>query len=183
VQRLIPILNTCKSYLDDLEKCLKETLDESEVIKSASQAENVGGQAFTYCCVFKTSNNNVLSRDGVFKLCGSYMQAKNKSIKVDFDRPDYVLLIHVICNICYVSFLKNYFDYRKYNLIEMGSKFNSDKMTQSKSEEKKEANKPATTTIQQEEGDKKKEEEIVTKEEKKEETESAENKTDQNITQ
>ncbi|CAF0728714.1 unnamed protein product [Brachionus calyciflorus] len=122
VQRFLPILNTCKSYLDDLDKCLKSTLDDLEVIKSS--VEGPDAKSFKYCCVFKTSNNNVLSRDEVFKLVGGYMQSKNKQNKVDFDNPDYVVIINVICNLCFVSFVGNYFQYRKYNLIEMGTKFN-----------------------------------------------------------
>ncbi len=50
------------------------------------------------------------------------MHSVNKKIKVDFDQPDYVIMIHVICNICFIGFLRNYFEYRKYNLIEMGVK-------------------------------------------------------------
>lgn len=125
VQRLVPVINTCKAYAEDIEKCLKVTLDELDAIKASDSSSNGDENAkpFKYCCVFKTSNNNNLSRDTIFKLVGSYMQSKNKSIKVDFDQPDYVLVIHVICNLAYVSFLRNYFDYRKYNLVEMGAKF------------------------------------------------------------
>lgn len=87
---------------------------------------------FTYCCVFKTSNNNQVSRDTVFKLAGVYMQGKNRANKVEFDNPDYVLHVHVICNICFVSFLPKYFDFRKYNLIEMGCKFLPSKQIEKK---------------------------------------------------
>lgn len=53
------------------------------------------------------------------------MQSKNRANKVEFDEPDYVLLIHVICNMCFLSFVPKYFEFRKYNLVEMGCKFNA----------------------------------------------------------
>lgn len=152
MQRFLPVLSTCKSYLDDLEKCIKVTLDELDVIKQSVDGVP-DSKPFKYCCVFKTSNNNVLSRDEAFKVVGAYMQSKNKLNKVDFDNPDYVLLINVICNLCFVSFVENYFQYRKYNLIEMGAKFNkkeSDKKNVKENEDKKEANELLEKKVEEE---------------------------------
>ncbi|RNA09854.1 THUMP domain-containing 1 [Brachionus plicatilis] len=134
VQRFLPVLNTCRSYLEDLETCLISTLDELDPIKSCSETE-AESKPFKYCCVFKTSNNNVLSRDLVFTKIGAYLQSKNKQNKVDFDNPDYVIIINVICNLCYISFVDKYFENKKYNLIEMGAKFNkTEKVTLAKIE-------------------------------------------------
>jgi hypothetical protein len=64
-------------------------------------------------------------------MIGTYLQSKNKLNKVNFDAPDYVILIHVICNMCFISFVKNFFQYKKYNLVEQGNKFNENKNIQS----------------------------------------------------
>lgn len=129
------MLNTCKSYLEDLENCLSTTLGELDPIKTSSEAiEN--SKPFKYCCVFKSSNNNVISREDVFKLVGNYFQSKNKNNKVDFDNPDYVILINVICNLCYISFVDRFFEFRKYNLIEMGAKFSKMEKTSSNTQDK-----------------------------------------------
>lgn len=129
----MPVLNTCKAYPEDIEKCFKETLDRIECVqKSDTTLHGDQSVPFTYCCVLKTSNNNQVSRDTVFKLAGVYMQGKNRANKVEFDNPDYVLHVHVICSICFVSFLPKYFDYRKYNLIEMGCKFLPSKQIEKK---------------------------------------------------
>lgn len=144
VQRLLPVLNTCKAHLDEIEKCLKITLDNLDVFKDDKPP-------IKYSCIFKASNNGSLSREDIFKITGSYFQSKNKLNKVDFDSPDHVLLINVICNVCFISFVENYFKYRKYNLIEMGAKYtgvSSQKKTE-KSEEKNkniEDSQPASTT-------------------------------------
>ena len=116
----MPVLNTCKAHLEDIEKCITSNLDNHDAIK-ACQGE--AQTPFTYCFMFKASNNASISRESVFKFAGAYVQSKNKSNKVDFDAPEYVLFIQIICNICYISFMRNYFKYRKYNLIEMGSKY------------------------------------------------------------
>ncbi len=140
----MPILNTCKAYLDDIEKCVKTTFDELDEIKNANESVH-GEQAksFKYSCIFKTSNNGTLSRDEIFKSVGNYLHSINKQIKVDFDQPDYVIMIHVICNICFIGFLRNYFEYRKYNLIEMGVKV-SDQLVKGN----KQSLPPPTTTIE-----------------------------------
>jgi len=108
---------------------VKATFDELNEIKNAN--ESIHGEeakSFKYSCIFKTSNNGTLSRDEIFKSVGNYLHSINKKIKVDFDQPDYVIMIHVICNICFIGFLRNYFEYRKYNLIEMGVKVVSDQL-------------------------------------------------------
>ena len=117
---------TCKSFLEDIDTCIKSTLDTLDEIKQSdsSLGEEIA-KPFTYCCIYKSSNNGSLSRDDIFKLVGAFLQSKNKSNKVDFDKPNFVLVINVICNICYLSFVKNYFEYKRYNLVEHGAKFNA----------------------------------------------------------
>ncbi len=114
-------MNTCKAHLQEIEKCIKETLD--NYLKTNKPSD----ETYKYFCIFKSSNNSSLSRDQIFKIGTDYFQSLNKLNKVDFINPDYVLFIQVICNICYVSLLENYFNYKKYNLIEMGCKYETNK--------------------------------------------------------
>ena len=115
IQRLLPIANTCKAHLDDIEKCMIKTLECFPCL-----AEPV-----KYCVVFKTSNNSSIKRDDVFRMVGTHFQNLNPGNKVNFDAPEYVLILTVICKMCFVSFVKNYFEYKKYNFTEHGSKFNA----------------------------------------------------------
>ena len=111
--------------------------------KSASEIDSI---PFKYCCIYKSSNNTSLSRDSIFKMIGTYLQSKNKSNKVDFDKPDYVILIQVICNMCFISMVRNYFDYKKYNLVEQGNKFNEKINTQPQQQQQQQI---STVEIQQ----------------------------------
>lgn len=123
IMRLLPIMNTCKAHLEDIQKCMVKTLDQSEVIRNCLSELGENAKAFKYCCVFKTSNNSSIKREDVFRIVGTYFHEKNQANKVDFDAPEYVLIIQIICKMCFVSLVKNYFEYKKYNFVEQGSKF------------------------------------------------------------
>jgi tRNA acetyltransferase TAN1 len=125
LQRFVPILNTCKAYNEDIERCVEQLFDKIYDSK----------ETIKYTCMFKSSNNSTLKRDDVIKIVNSYFQGKNSQNKVDFDQPDFVILIQVIRNICFISYLKEYFVYRKYNLVEMGIKYSTEQaVTENKNE-------------------------------------------------
>lgn len=115
IQRLLPIANTCKAFLDDIEKCMKTTLEGFDCLSKPVK----------YCCVYKTSNNSSIKREDVFRMVGTHFQSINPANKVDFDAPEYVLIFTVICKICFISFVKNYHEYKRYNLVEQGNKYNN----------------------------------------------------------
>ena len=127
IQRLLPIANTCKAHLEDIQKCIAATLDELSCMASDAKP-------FKYCCVFKTSNNGSLKRDDIFRMVGHYFHTKNSGNKCDFDAPDYVLILQIICNMAFVGFVENYFQYKKYNFQEQGNKFVTPAVTASKQE-------------------------------------------------
>jgi len=150
VQRLMPILNTCKAHMDDIEKCIKSTLDVLEPIQACAKPD---GAPFKFSCVLKNANNHSLSRDEIFKMCGVYFNSKNSKNKVDFDQPDYVLNIGIICNIAFISFVDNYFNFRKYNIIEMGAKFIDNKKKETVVTAEKSEDLPAAVVRQKEQED------------------------------
>jgi flagellar biosynthesis GTPase FlhF len=119
---MLPVMNTCKAFIEDIDKCVRDSLNDLPIL----QDEHVKSHPFTYSCIFKQSNNKSLCRDDIFRQVGTFLQSKSKDIKVNFDKPDYVLVMQVIGNICFVSFVKNYFQYRKYNLLEMSIKHSLD---------------------------------------------------------
>jgi hypothetical protein len=107
---------------------VQTTYDELDEIKASdtSLANETGGAAakpFKYYCVFKASNNGSLSRENIFRLIGAYLTGKNRLNKVDFENPDYVCIVSVVCKIAFISFVPHYHEYKRYNLIEIGAKF------------------------------------------------------------
>ena len=136
VQRILPVTSTCKAHLDDIDKCMRRVLDSELALLplpcvpsvSTDTAETTivaPPKPLTYCCIFKATNNGSLSKESVYQMAADYWQTRDMPVKVDFENPDYVIYVQVICTIGYVCFLKDFYKYRKYNLIEVGSKFNS----------------------------------------------------------
>ncbi len=116
LQRFVPVIRTCKAFNEDIEKCIEQTFN----------LQYDSSVAIKYTCIYKSSNNSTLKRDDIIKIVNKYFQAKNSNNKVEYDAPDYVILVQVIRNMCFISFLKEYFNYRKYNLVEMGIKYSSE---------------------------------------------------------
>lgn len=120
IQRLLPIANTCKAHLDDIQKCIATTLDPLPCMAADAKP-------MKFCCIFKTSNNGSLKRDDIFRMVGHYFHSKNSGNKCDFDAPDRVLILQIICNMAFIGFVENYYQYKKYNFQEQGNKFVVDK--------------------------------------------------------
>lgn len=120
IQRLLPIANTCKAHLEDIQKCIATTLDPLPCMAADAKP-------MKFCCIFKTSNNGSLKRDDIFRMVGHYFHSKNSGNKCDFDAPDRVLILQIICNMAFIGFVENYYQYKKYNFQEQGNKFVLDK--------------------------------------------------------
>lgn len=122
VQRLLPVVNTCKAFMEDIEKCLNTTLDlYYEMPQQQNEGELEIGWKYSY--QIRSSNNASISRDNVIKLINNYFKTKSSLNKIDHDNPDVLVIVNTIRNICFISYVKNFFEYRKYNLVEMSVKY------------------------------------------------------------
>ena len=125
IQRFVPILSTCKAYNDDIEKCVENVFN--RIYNS--------NDTIKYTCMFKSSNNSTVKRDDIIKIVNKYFQTKNSKNIVDYHEPEYVILVQVIRNMCFISYLKEYFAYRKYNLVEMGIKYSAECSNETKNQQ------------------------------------------------
>merc|ERR1712107_199418 len=73
----------------------------------------------TYSIIFKTRNNNQVKRDDTINTFAKVVRELNKSAKVEFKVPDLCIVVEVIRNVCCLGVVKEYFKYKKYNLVEM----------------------------------------------------------------
>ena len=78
IQRLLPIANTCKAHLEDIQKCLVNTLDRFDSIRNCSPDLGSDAKPFKYCCVYKSSNNKSIQREDVFRMVGACFLSKNE---------------------------------------------------------------------------------------------------------
>ena len=113
ILRLLPILGTCKAYDKNIEELLENII---------SDALSETKQPSSYSVLFKTRNTNQISRDEVFKIVGGVMRNIPGPWRVDLEHPDVSIVVEIIRNVCCVGLVKEYFQRRKYNLIELVSK-------------------------------------------------------------
>ena len=130
LMRFIPIEATCKAHKENFEISAKKLL--------AKHFENIS-EVKTYSVVFKARCNNDFTKDLAIKICGEVIKEldKESKAKVEYKNPDLVIMVEVMKgNIC-LGILPKYFNYKKYNLIELA---NVTKATETKQDESSDRN-------------------------------------------
>ena len=126
LMRFIPIEATCKAHADNFETSAKKLL--------TKHFENIS-EVKTYSVVFKARCNNDFTKDLAIKICGDVIKEldKESKAKVEYKNPDLVIMVEVMKgNIC-LGILPKYFNYKKYNLIELANAIS--KATETKQED------------------------------------------------
>jgi len=109
ILRMIPIIGTCKAYEENIEKLAENVL--SKIFKD--------GTEMTYSILFKTRNNNKVVRDDTIKLLGSVVKRLPGKTSVDLKSPDVSVVVEIIRTVCCLGIARNYFNQKKYNLVEL----------------------------------------------------------------
>ncbi|XP_076075097.1 THUMP domain-containing protein 1-like [Mytilus galloprovincialis] len=108
--RMLPIAEICKARLDDMEACGKSLFKK--------YFETPFGTGLSYTTVFTRRNNNEISRETVIPKLGHIIKDFNPLHRVNHVTPDYVILVEIIGKLCCLSVVKDFFKFKKYNLIE-----------------------------------------------------------------
>lgn len=106
--RLVPIMSTCKANLPDIMECAGKLFDKYFITNSC-----------TFAVVFNKRFNNSVSRELVIKELADLVILKNNDNKADLKNPHYSIIVEIIKGMCLLSILKNYYNFKKYNLIEI----------------------------------------------------------------
>jgi len=117
--RMLPVSITCKAYLADIIKAT-DTLITDFFAKE-------GNKYPTYAITFKHRNNNQMKREQLFPELIKLFESKELPISADLKNPSVVFNVEVICSICCLSLMKDYYKYKRYNLLEYALKVKSDK--------------------------------------------------------
>lgn len=110
-QRLLPMQKVCYANFTELINCTREHLKE--------YSDNTTNSNDSYAIIFESRLNNSLDRQTVTHAIADIVGTK---WRVDLRRPDKVILIQVLKNICGVSVLNNYHDRCKLNVQEFLNK-------------------------------------------------------------
>ncbi|XP_071132234.1 THUMP domain-containing protein 1-like [Mytilus edulis] len=108
--RMLPIAEICKARLEDMEACGKALFKK--------YFETPFGTGLSYTTVFTRRNNNEISRETVIPKLGHIIKDFNPLHRVNHVTPDYVILVEIIGKLCCLSVVKDFFKFKKYNLIE-----------------------------------------------------------------
>ena len=114
LMRFIPIEATCKAHKENFEMSVKKLL--------VKHFENIS-EVKTYSVIFKARCNNDFTKDLAIRICGDVIKEMDKEskAKVEYKNPDLVIMVEVMKgNIC-LGILPKYFNYKKYNLIELAN--------------------------------------------------------------
>jgi len=109
ILRMIPVIGTCKAYEENIEKHAEKVL--ANVFKE--------GTEMTYSILFKTRNNNKVSRDDTIKTLGGVIKRLPGKTSVDLKNPDVCVVVEIIRTVCCLGIARNYFGKKKYNLVEL----------------------------------------------------------------
>jgi len=110
LQRLVPTEAVCKANTFD-------SAVEKVVQRHFSASENP-----SYCVLFKSRLSDVLSKEEAVIAVGQAVKARSEAAKVEYKRPDVVVLVEAMkSNVC-LSAIPRYFDLKKCNLNEIVKK-------------------------------------------------------------
>jgi len=151
ILRLLPILGTCKAHDKNMRELVHNVLPEA--FKQS--------QGCTYSVLFKTRNTNQVTREDVFKMIHAVVRdVPGGQWKVDLNSPDVSVVVEVIRNVCCVGIVKNFYDKRKYNLVNLVDRGKDDNLEKDSKDEIKDekdikeekVNKDETKEFQVEDG-------------------------------
>jgi len=124
ILRLVPVVGTCKAYEKNMvelaENCLKQYFP--------------AGTKPTYAVLFKSRNNNQIRQKETIMTFAKVVHQLNEECTVEFKNPDIVVVVEVIRNICCVGVCRNFYQHKKYNLVEMAKTDEAKEPVQCKAE-------------------------------------------------
>ncbi|XP_064618188.1 THUMP domain-containing protein 1-like [Liolophura sinensis] len=138
--RLLPVQVTCKAFVEDIMQAAEALLEPHFRLPF--------GESLTFSVLFKSRNNNSLSRDKVVPRIGQLIKDMNPLNSCDYHTPDRVVLVEVLCKICCLSVVRDFYKLRKYNLHEVACVKSAESPAQEQtSVAKKDTKKPDLNTV------------------------------------
>ncbi|KFM65554.1 THUMP domain-containing protein 1, partial [Stegodyphus mimosarum] len=113
IQKLKPVVLTCKAFEDDIRKSLDEYL-----LSFLNDEKNV---CLTYNIDCKIRYNSNTSSSHIKWYVRKSVEKSAPKWTPSLIDPDIMIFAHVLCTSCCISVLKNYTVYKKYNLSEVAN--------------------------------------------------------------
>lgn len=109
--RMIPVIATCRAKIKAIEDTAKE------LFKPHFETAFGIGRKFAIVC--KIRSNQSISREAVMPTLGRLIREMNPLHVGRSDTPELVVIVEIIRNICCLSVVTDYFQFRKFNFHEI----------------------------------------------------------------
>ncbi|XP_053674187.1 THUMP domain-containing protein 1 homolog [Anopheles nili] len=140
ILRMLPIEAVCRANIKDIMDSVG-TLCDRYFLKEPK----------TYAIIFNRRLNNDLSRNDVIQELADLITAKNAGNKANLKNPDLAVIVEVIKGLCCIGVLREYYQLRKYNVVEITSQeaniSNNVTTANEKSNTSQEANEETSNTL------------------------------------
>jgi len=106
--RLLPIEATCKAYLDDIRQTADSMFD-----------KYFSKEGKTFAVLFNRRNSSGVNRDDLIRDLAEMVITRHPENRADLKHPQLAIIVEIIRNMCCLSVVPEYFELRKYNLLEL----------------------------------------------------------------
>ncbi|XP_015918943.1 THUMP domain-containing protein 1 [Parasteatoda tepidariorum] len=113
ILKFLPVVETCKASEEDIQKSVTNYLINFVSIK--------GNDVLTYKIDPKVRHNSNITSSHILSYLRGVFEKCVPLWKVSMLNPDVVVSVTILKSVCCISFLKNYMNYKKYNLSEVAN--------------------------------------------------------------
>lgn len=106
--RLLPIEATCKAYVDDIRQTADTIFD-----------KHFSKEGKTFAVLFNRRNSSGVNRDDLIRDLAEMVVKRHPENRADLKHPQLAIIVEIIRNMCCLSVVPEYFELRKYNLLEL----------------------------------------------------------------
>ncbi|XP_067145198.1 THUMP domain-containing protein 1 [Centruroides vittatus] len=128
ILRMLPILITCKAYLENIEKSVEALLDK---FKDNSTEQ-------TFSIIVKIRHNNSIGREAIVASIYRQISQLRPTWKADLKFFKLAVVVEILHTVCCLGIAKDYLQFRKYNLAQI-TELSSKQSVKLPEEEKDEA--------------------------------------------
>ncbi|KRZ60792.1 THUMP domain-containing protein 1 [Trichinella nativa] len=110
IQRLLPVEITCHADVDSISDFAGKLIRLHFSTDAAITAEES-----SYAIVYRARNNNCLSKEAIYDRINEQIRLNNNKFKVVLENPKHCILVNTLKDVCCLSVVQNYYDYKKFN--------------------------------------------------------------------
>lgn len=110
VQRVLPVQTTCKAHLETMRKTVESVV---------GAYDDAGCPQLGYLVAGKIRHNSSLQHNAMLQEIVEVVKSAKPEWIGELRKPDLVIMLDVLQDVCCVSLMPRYLEFRKYNLLEV----------------------------------------------------------------